>query len=86
MQMRQCNGCGSVRNVIFSSHLGSGADLLISSTQTIISGETKNPEKRSNSQQIISYCLSEHTHNSGLREVDMEPSPKRDSDKKKQLN
>ena len=29
-QMRQCNGCGSVRNVIFNLHLGSGADPWVS--------------------------------------------------------
>ena len=36
---------------------------------------------RSNSQQIISYCLGLHTQNPGLREVNLEPSPKRGSDK-----
>ena len=36
---------------------------------------------RSNSQQIVSYCLGLHTQNPGLREVDLEPSPKRGSDK-----
>ena len=36
---------------------------------------------RSSSQQIVSYCLGLRTQNPGLREVDLEPSPKRDSDK-----
>ena len=41
----------------------------------------QNPEMRSNFQQIISYCLGLHTQNPGLREVDLEPSPKRGSEK-----
>ena len=36
---------------------------------------------RSNSQQIISYCLGLCTQNPGLREVDLKPSPERGSDK-----
>ena len=37
---------------------------------------------RSNSQQIVSYCLlGLRTQNPGLKEVDLEPSPKRGSDK-----
>ena len=44
---------------------------------------TKNPEMRSNSQQIVSYCLGLRTQNPGLR--DLEPSPKRGSDKIKML-
>ena len=36
---------------------------------------------RTNSQQIISYCLGLCTQNPGLREVDLEPSPKRGIDK-----
>ena len=36
---------------------------------------------RSNFQQIVLYCLGLHTQNLGLREVDLEPSPKRGSDK-----
>ena len=43
--------------------------------------KAKNPEMRFNSQQIVLYCLSLHTQNPGLREVDLEPSPKRGSDK-----
>ena len=43
--------------------------------------KSKNPEMRSNSQQIVLYCLGPHTQNPGLREVDLEPSPKRGSDK-----
>ena len=41
----------------------------------------KNPEMRSNSQQIILYYLGLHTQNPGVREVDLKPSPKRGSDK-----
>ena len=55
--------------------------LLIPFTQTINQKKAKNPEMRFNSQQIISYCLGLHTQNPGLREVDLEPSPKRGSDK-----
>ena len=36
---------------------------------------------RFNFQQIASYCLGLHTQNPGLRDVDLEPSPKRGSDK-----
>ena len=36
---------------------------------------------RFNSQQIISYGLGLRTQNPRLKEVDLEPSPKRDSDK-----
>ena len=32
-------------------------------------------------QQIVSYCLGLRTQNPGLREVDLEPSPERGSDK-----
>lgn len=40
---------------------------------------------RSKSQQIISYYLGLHTQNSSLRDVDLEPSPKRASYKKNKL-
>ena len=36
---------------------------------------------RFNFQQIVSYCLGLRTQNPGLREVGLEPSPKRGSDK-----
>ena len=36
---------------------------------------------RFNFLQIVSYCLGLHTQNPGLRDVDLEPSPKRSSDK-----
>ena len=36
---------------------------------------------RSNSQQIILYCFGLHIQNPGLRNIDLEPSPKRGSDK-----
>ena len=59
--------------------------LLIPSAQTINQEKiTKNPEMRSNSQQIVSYYLGLRTQNPGLREVDLEPSPKRGSDKIKE--
>ena len=44
-----------------------------------------NPEKRSNSQQIVLYCLGIRTQKPGLREADLEPSPKRGSDKTNRL-
>ena len=97
VQIRQSNKCGSVRNdEIINVHLGSDAGilsqhplpparhqphLLIPSAQTINQEKTKNPEMRSNFQQVVSYCLGLHTQNPGLREVDLEPSPKRGSDK-----
>ena len=43
--------------------------------------KTKNPEMRFNFQQIVSYCLGLRTQNQGLREVDVEPSPKCGSEK-----
>ena len=49
--------------------------------QKINQKKAKNPEMRFNSQQIVSYCLGLRTQNPGLREVDLEPSPKRGSDK-----
>ena len=36
---------------------------------------------RFNSEKIVLYCLGLPTHNPGLREVALEPSPKRGSDK-----
>ena len=55
--------------------------LLIPSAQTINQKKTKNPEIRFNSIQIVSYCLGLRTQNPVLREVDLEPSLKRGSDK-----
>ena len=56
--------------------------LLIPSAKTINHKKAKNPEMRFNYQQIISYTLGHlHTQNPLLREVDLEPSPKRGSDK-----
>ena len=51
------------------------------SAQAINHEETKNPEKRSNFQQIVLYCVGPGTQNLGLREVDLEPSPTRGSNK-----
>ena len=97
VQMKQSDKCGSVRNDdIFNLHLGSGAGPWVSipcllqdssniywfhPPKTINQERTKNPEMRSNFQQIISYCLGLRTQNSGLTEVDLKPSPKRGSDK-----
>ena len=55
--------------------------LMIPSTQTINQKKAKNPEMRFNSQQIVSNCLGLHTKEPGLREVDLQPSPKKGSDK-----
>ena len=55
--------------------------LLIPSAQTISRKKSKNPEIRFKSQQIILLCLGLRTQNWGLREVDLEASPKRGSDK-----
>ena len=40
---------------------------------------------RSNFQQIVSYCLGLRTQSPGLREIDLERSPKRGSDKMKMM-
>ena len=53
----------------------------IDSICSIIHEETENPEKISNSQQILSHCLGLHTQNSEEREVNLETSPKKFSDK-----
>ena len=55
--------------------------LLIPSAKTINQKKAKNPEIRFNSHEIVLYCLGLRTENPGLREVDLEPSPKRGSDK-----
>ena len=49
--------------------------------KTINQEKTKKTEMTSNFQEIKSYCLGLRTQNPGLREVDLEPSPKRGSDK-----
>ena len=81
---------------IFFFHLGSGAGSWVSipcilkDTRHIhwlhppkqsIKKKQKNPAKRSNFHQIISYYLGLHTQKPGLREVDLQPNPKRGSDK-----
>ena len=58
---------------------------LTPSDKTVNKEETKNPEKRSNSQQIGLDCLALYTQNPGLREVDLEPRPKIGRDKIKRL-
>ena len=70
--MGQCNGCGSVRNDVNSTHtwdlvraLESASPASCKTPATSIDSirpnnhlaEKKNPEKRSNTQQIVSYCL-----------------------------
>ena len=54
---------------------------LIPSAQRINQEKTKNQEMRYNVQQIVSYCLGLHTQNTGLRQVDLEPSPERVGDR-----
>ena len=54
--------------------------LLITSAQTINYKKAKNPEMRFNSQQIVWYCFGLRKQNPGLRELHLEPSPKRASD------
>ena len=97
VQMRQSNKCGSVRNdEIFNLHLGSGVGPWVSilcllqdtshiywfhPRKPLTRKKAKNPEMRFNSQQVVLYCLGLHTQNPGLREVDLEPSPERGSDK-----
>ena len=91
VKLRQSNKSGSVRNgEIIRLHFGSASlvptakhlsHLLILSAQTINQEKTKKREIRYNFQQIILYYLGLHTQNPGLREVDLEPSPKRGSDK-----
>ena len=97
VQTRQSNKYGSVRNdETINLHLGSSVRPWVSipcflqdishiywfhPLKTINQERTKNPEMRSNLQQIVSYCLGLHIQNPGLRVVDLEPSPKRCSDK-----
>ena len=56
-------------------------DPLTLSAQTIIQEETENPEKISDSQQILSHCLGIHTQNSEESEINLETSPKKFRDK-----
>ena len=53
----------------------------IDSIRPINQKKAKNLEIRFNSYQIVSYCHGLGKQNPGLREVDLEPSPKRGSDK-----
>ena len=54
--------------------------LLIPSAQTINQEKSKSPEMRFSSQQIELYCLGLPTQNLGLRELDLKPSHKKNSD------
>ena len=95
-QMRQSYKSGSVRNhEIISLHLGSCApfsqdplpparhqlQLFAPSAQTINQEKKRIQKWDPTSKQIISYCLGLRTQNSGPREVDLEASPERGSDK-----
>ena len=53
----------------------------IDSIRRINQKKAKNLEIRFNSQQIVSYCLGLGKQNPELRELDLELSPKRGSDK-----
>ena len=96
-QMRQSNKWGSVKNdELFNLHLGSGVGpwvsipCLLQDTSHIY---WFHPPKQFNRkkqitqkwdsapQQIVLYCHGPHRENTGLREEDLEPSPKRVSDK-----
>ena len=55
--------------------------VLIPSTKTINQKKAKNQEIRFNSHEIVLYSLGLRTENRGPREVELEPSPKRGSDK-----
>ena len=94
VQMRQSIKCGTVKNheitnlhkdlvqILESTSLPPARHQPNLSTQIINQEKAKNPEIRSNSQQIISNCLGLSTPmNPGLREVDLIPSCKRGSDK-----
>ena len=97
VQVRQSSKCGSAKNAeIINLHLGSAVGpwvsipCLLQDTshtywfhlpQTINQEKAENPEMRSSFQQIVSYCLGVCTQKPGLREVDLEPNPKRSSDK-----
>ena len=88
VQIRQSNKCANVKNdEIFNLHFQSvralesarhQPHLLIRSAQAISQKKAKNPHMRFNSQEIVSYCFGLRTQNRGLREVDLEPNPKRD--------
>ena len=47
--------------------------------------ETKKYFKKSTSKQMVSFCFALATENPGLRELDLEASTKRDSDKSNRL-
>ena len=95
-QTKESDECGSVKNdEILHLHLGSVGGLWVSIPCLFqntghthwslcpINQPTSDKKfwKRSNSQQIVSYCLRLHTQNGGLREVDLQGSPKRGNNK-----
>ena len=78
--MWQSNKCGSVRNdEIINLYLGSSVGPWVSIQEN--QEKTKIPEMKSNFQQIVLYYLGLCIQNPGPREGDLEPSPKRGSDK-----
>ena len=96
VQMRQSNKCRSVRKDENSTYtwdlvraLESASPASCKTPATFTDSirpnkqaeKTKNPEMRFNFQQIVSYCLGLRTQSQGLRQVDLEPRPKRGSDK-----
>ena len=97
VRRRQSNKCGSARNVErIKLHLGSCTGpwdnipwLLQDAShiywfhlpKTINQEKTKSLEMRFNFKQIVLSCLGLCTQNLGLRGIDLEPSPKRGSDK-----
>ena len=90
VEIKQSNECGSLTNdEILDLHLShhplpparQQPHLLISSTQTITQKKAKNQEMRFHSQNLVWYHLCLCTQNPGLRQVDLELSPKRGSDK-----
>ena len=95
VQMRQSSKFGIVRiddiiNLHLESGMGPWVNIPCQDTshnywfhlpKTIDQEKTKYPEIRSNFPQIVSYCLGLSIQNPVLREVDLEPSPTRGSDK-----
>ena len=88
VRIREPNKCGNVRNdEIVNLHIccwplsqhPQQPHLLIPSAQ-IISQNRQRTQKLDSTAKTL-YCLGLHTQKPGLREVDLEPSPKRSSDK-----
>ena len=100
-QMGQCNGCRSVRNdIIFNSHLGYGAGRWVSILRFLqqishihwlhlpkhsSKKEQKILKKDQTPNKLHFIALALCTQSPGLRQVDLEPSPKRGTDKTNRL-